>query len=362
MAILNNIKLINFRNFNDFKLSFDKKLNIFFGKNGCGKTNILEGISLIAKGRGIRNSNINNLIKKNHDKFLINNNLEVKNNNYNIEIFTENKNDKFKKIIKVNDDLSRESLDFLNHSISFIFFLPEMERLFQSSPSYRRNFLDRLIFSSRNDYNRLINRYKKFLLERIKILKTNIVDNDWLKNIEKEISNLGFEIYQARLSQINSINNNIEILKNDHNFPFNVKLTIKDDFFNDQISHELYLLNLKDSRYYDKKHGGIKFGPHKSDLIATINDDFDASILSIGQQKTVVLIILLSQCNFLVNYKNLNPILLLDEIGSHLDSNNRQILLDMINKFNIQFFLTGTDKNLFSFVSTNAQFYNITKP
>ncbi|MDC3178809.1 hypothetical protein OBA41_05810, partial [Pelagibacteraceae bacterium] len=56
---------------------------------------------------------------------------------------------------------------------------------------------------------------------------------------------------------------------------------------------------------------------------------------------------------------NINPILLLDEICSHLDDNNRQILLDMINKFDIQFFLTGTDKNLFSFVSTNAQFYNI---
>ena len=70
--------------------------------------------------------------------------------------------------------------------------------------------------------------------------------------------------------------------------------------------------------------------------------------------------ILLSQCNFLVNNKNIKPILLLDEIGSHLDTNNRQILLDMINKFEIQFFLTGTEKNLFSFVSTNAKFYNIT--
>ena len=91
-----------------------------------------------------------------------------------------------------------------------------------------------------------------------------------------------------------------------------------------------------------------------------INNDFEASLLSTGQQKTVVLMILLSHCNFLVNYKNIYPILLFDEIGSHLDSNNRQILLDMINKFKIQFFLTGTDKNLFSFVSTNAKFYNIT--
>ena len=70
--------------------------------------------------------------------------------------------------------------------------------------------------------------------------------------------------------------------------------------------------------------------------------------------------ILLAQCYYLVDRKNIQPILLFDEIGSHLDSNNRQILLDMINRFKIQFFLTGTDKNLFSFVSTNAEFYNIT--
>ena len=127
------------------------------------------------------------------------------------------------------------------------------------------------------------------------------------------------------------------------------------------ITFEEYLSNLKGSRIFDKKYGGTKIGPHKSDLKAIINDDFEASLLSTGQQKTVILMILLSHCNFLVNYKNINPILLFDEIGSHLDSNNRQILLDMINRFKIQFFLTGTDKNLFSFISTNAQFYNITE-
>ena len=70
--------------------------------------------------------------------------------------------------------------------------------------------------------------------------------------------------------------------------------------------------------------------------------------------------ILLAECYHLINNKNINPILLFDEIGSHLDNHNRQILLNMINGFEIQFFLTGTDKNLFSFVSTKADFYNIT--
>ena len=162
-----------------------------------------------------------------------------------------------------------------------------------------------------------------------------------------------------RHSQINLINKNLNILKNDHNFQFNLELEIKDDFFNIDLSFEEYLSYLIDSRSFDKQYGGTKIGPHRSDILGIINNDFDASLLSTGQQKTVVLMILLAQCNYLVNFKDINPILLLDEIGSHLDSNNRQLLLDIIDRFEIQFFLTGTDKDLFSFVSTKAQFYNI---
>ena len=361
MAKINNIEFINFRNFDRYKVSFDRKLNILFGINGCGKTNILEGISLIDKGRGIRNSNISSLIKYKQKKFLIKSNLELKNNNFDIEIFTENKNERLKKIIKINNDLSKESLDFLNQNISYLIFVPEMERMFLASPSYRRNFLDRLIYSSKNNYNRLINRYKKYLIERTQILQTSHADNDWLNQIEKEICSIGLEIYQLRESQLVSINTNINTLKKEHKFQFNVELKLKDNFYNNYTTFENYLSSLQDSRAYDRQFGGTKIGPHRSDIIAVVNDDYDASMLSTGQQKTVVLMILLSQCNFLVKYKDIKPILLFDEIGSHLDLNNRQILLDMINRFEIQFFLTGTDKDLFSFVSTKAQFYNITE-
>tara|TARA_B100000989_G_scaffold240948_1_gene187831 strand:+ start:977 stop:2065 length:1089 start_codon:yes stop_codon:yes gene_type:complete len=360
LAIIKNIEFKNYRNLNNFKTSFHNKLNILFGNNGCGKTNILEGISLIAKGRGIRNSNISDLIKKEKENFYIKNNLEIKKNNFDIEIFTEKKNNKLKKIIKVNDDQSKDSLDFLNHSISFLIFLPEMERLFQASPSYRRNFLDRLIFSSKNDYNRVINKYKKFLLERAKILQSKNIDYEWLNQIEKEICLLGLEIYSLRNSQLNTLNSELNTLKIGHSSKFNIELITKDDFYNNGINYEKYLSDLQNLRVFDRKYGGTKIGPHRSDIISTINNDFDASMLSTGQQKTVVLMILLAQCNNLVNDKNINPIFLFDEIGSHLDLDNRKILLDMINNFETQFFLTGTEKNLFSFISTNAKFYNIT--
>ena len=164
MAKIKNIHFNNFRNFTNYKISFGQKLNIFFGENGCGKTNILEGISLNSKGKGIRNSSISDLIKKKEHNFLIKNNLEIRNDSFDIEIFTENKNNKFKKIIKVNEDSSKESIDILNKFISFLIFIPEMERLFQASPSYRRNFIDRLVFSTKYKYNSLINKYKKLLL------------------------------------------------------------------------------------------------------------------------------------------------------------------------------------------------------
>ena len=361
LVSIRNIHFYNFRNFKNFKTTFDSKLNILFGDNGCGKTNILEGISLIAKGRGIRNTNIINLIKKKEDNFLVRNNIEIQKNDFNIEIFAEQKNEKFKKVIKINKDASKDSLNFLNHSISYLIFLPEMERLFQTSPSYRRNFLDRLIFSSKNDYNRLINKYKKSLLERNKILQFSNIDNDWLNRIESEISLLGLEIYELRNLQLKTINIELNNMKNDYNFQFDVKLDTKDEFIKNEITFEEYLSSLQNSRAHDKQFGGTKIGPHKSDIISIVNNEFEASLLSTGQQKTIVLMILLAQCNYLVNQRKIKPIFLFDEIGSHLDKHNRQILLDMINRFENQFFLTGTDKNLFSFVSTNAQYYNITE-
>ena len=123
MAKINYIELNNFRNFKNYKITFKNKVNILIGDNGAGKTNILEGISLMTKGRGIRNASIYNLINKNEDNFLIKNNLEIKKNYYDIEIFSENKNDNLKKKIKVNGDSSRESLDYIYQSISYLVFV-----------------------------------------------------------------------------------------------------------------------------------------------------------------------------------------------------------------------------------------------
>ena len=130
---------------------------------------------------------------------------------------------------------------------------------------------------------------------------------------------------------------------------------MSDNFFNPKLDIDRYILNLYDSRSYDKLYGGTKIGPHRSNITAKIDNEYEASLLSTGQQKTIILMILLAQCNILIEDKNINPILLLDEIGSfeYLQSS---IVIRYDKWFDIQFFLTGTDKNLFSFVSTKANF------
>tara|TARA_B100000886_G_scaffold279682_1_gene203748 strand:- start:409 stop:1497 length:1089 start_codon:yes stop_codon:yes gene_type:complete len=356
---INNINFCNFRNFQNQDFLFEKKTNIFFGNNGTGKTNVLEGISLIGKGRGIRNAQLNNLINRNKETFLINASVSINENNYETQIQSVFLNDKYKKIININGDTSKEILSFFESSISFLLFLPEMERLFQSSPSTRRNFIDRLIFSHVKNYNSTINKYKKKLLERSKILQENNFDKSWIEVVEKDISFLALQIYQLRIQQLNLLNENIVILNRNNNYAFKINLKILDEFYSSSLDIDTYLNYLKNFREYDKKYGGSKIGPHKSDISVTVDNGFEASQLSTGQQKTIVLLILIAQCNYLINDKKIQPIFLLDEICSHLDSNNRQILLDMINNFDIQLFLTGTEKAMFSFISTNVKFYNI---
>tara|TARA_Y100001970_G_C14137353_1_gene805051 strand:- start:142 stop:1230 length:1089 start_codon:yes stop_codon:yes gene_type:complete len=356
---INKIELHHYRNFKSIQISFIPKCNVFFGDNGTGKTNLLECISLLSKGRGFRNANIKDLIYKNENKFIIESEFEKDQIKYNIEVNSEYVNNKYKKIISLNNEFSNNSSKFIDETISFLFFLPEMERLFIASPSYRRNFLDRLIFSENKNYNKLVNKYKKNLMERSKILQMYNFDESWIDKVEFEISKLGLEIYKLRENQILNLNNNLKVINKNNKYPFNIKFEIDDKYFNYDLSQERYLELIKGLRDYDCKFGGSKIGPHKSDIKTSVDNDFEASLLSTGQQKTLVLMMLIAQCNYLINIKKIKPIFLFDEICSHLDKINREILLDLTQQYDIQFFLTGTEKSLFSFMSTNTEFYNI---
>ena len=360
MGYFKDIKLNNFRNFKQYSIEFSKNCNVFYGKNGSGKTNILEAISLFSKGRGIRKDQIINFIKYNEDNFVNFANFEELKGTYEIKINSEISNNNAVKKIYLNNDSSKEALDHLYSLFSFLVFLPETERLFIASPNFRRNFIDKFIFSQNNKYNTLINKYKRNIIERTKVLNLDGYESSWLERIEQNISSTGIEIYKARNTQILSIMKNISLLNTRDKLPFDLNIQIIDKFFEDNLNIEKYMYQLKKSREIDKVIGGANKGPHKSDYKFLVDNNFMVSQLSTGQQKTIILLLFLAQSNYLVNECNLSPILLMDEVCSHLDDINRKLLLKISQQFNLQIFMTGTDKNLFSFLSTNTNFCNIT--
>ena len=360
MGYFKDIKLNNFRNFKQYSIEFSKNCNVFYGKNGSGKTNILEAISLFSKGRGIRKDQIINFIKYNENNFANFANFEETKGTYELKTNSEIINNNSVKKIYLNNDSSKESLDYLYSLFSFLVFLPETERLFIASPNFRRNFIDKFIFSQNNKYNTLINKYKRNIIERTKVLNLDGYESSWLEKIEQNISSTGIEIYKARNTQILSIMKNISLLNTRDKLPFDLNIQIIDKFFEDNLNIEKYMYQLKKSREIDKVIGGANKGPHKSDYKFLVDDNFSVSQLSTGQQKTIILLLFLAQSNYLVNECNLSPILLMDEVCSHLDDINRKLLLKITQQFNLQIFMTGTDKNLFSFLSTNTNFCNIT--
>ena len=359
MAYFKNIKLSNFRNFKDLNLDFSKKCNVFFGPNGCGKTNILEAISIFSKGRGLRKDKILNFIKKNEEHFFNDANFIDEEIVYELNVYSEIKNNKFKKIIKLNGEISSEVNNKIQSLITFLIYIPENERLFMASPTTRRNLFDHFIFSYNKSYNSLLNNYKKNIAERNIILNNNVPDQSWLEKIEENIAKSGMEIYEQRIKQSDIFEKNLQLINEYLAIPFKVNIQINDSFFNSRITLDQYKYTLKKNREIDQIIGGTKTGPHKSDTIFYIDQNYPASQLSTGQQKTLVLLLYFAQCNYLVNYCKKKPILLLDEINSHLDDFNIQLLLKIIEQFEIQVFMTGTKKDLFSFLSTNTNFYNI---
>ncbi len=231
MGYFNNINLLNFRNFENYSLNFSTGCNVLYGKNGTGKTNILESISLFSKGRGLRKDKLSNIIKKNSNKFIIKSDFQNNEIIYNLTSETLNIDNKVKKVLLVNRDKSKESIDRIYKLITFLYFLPETERLFLLSPSFRRNFIDQLIFTYKNNYNKLINQYTKYIQERSKILSTHSYDESWLIELEKNISKNALEIYSLRGKQVKLMNNNLNDYLSNFNLPFKINIQLSDKFY-----------------------------------------------------------------------------------------------------------------------------------
>jgi len=363
--ILNNYRVYRSANF-----SFLPNINIIYGRNGIGKTNILESISLLSPGKGLLNSNINDILRITNEKTFNYNwsifaNIENNNIADTLAVFSEKDDNLFKKKIKINNN-SVKSQEELSKIFNIIWLTPEMQNFFNDDKSVRRKFLDRAVYLIDNQHSSRVAKYEFLLRERMKVLQDNTkFDSKWLSILEEKIAEVGISIAVARNNVVRILN---KILFNyNFNFP-KFTLLIEGDFENlmlDDITairaEEKFRETLFNSREQDKESKRTNNGVHRSDLrLFYQNKNIDAQFCSTGEQKLFLISFTVLKALMCKQLNRADPIMLLDETFSYLDKQRKIDLFNELLKLDIQSFITGTDISIFNGVTyANTNFLDL---
>jgi len=339
---LHSLILENYRNFKNFEVKTDNAPVIIIGENGSGKTNILEAISLFYPGRGLRSAKLADICKTLEDHYTVKALLQSKLGI--AEFSTQFKRSSNRRITEYNN--SKIANNELSKFTSMVWLTPQMEGIFTSSSSDRRKFLDRIVYNFDPKHAELVSKYEHYMYERNKILEGEIRDDNWLRTIEEKMADTSNHIANNRLKTLEFMQQAINDLENE--FPkaeLSIDGTVEQKILNGEenivsfITAELYK-----TRNKDKLLGRTSFGVHKSDfLVKHKKKNILAKFCSTGEQKAILIAIILAEMNYAIRLTKIAPILLLDEVFVHLDNKRREYLTELFTDSNLQLWVTATD-------------------
>lgn len=356
---ISEIVINNFRSYLIKKIEFSNNINIITGDNGSGKTSILEAIYFFEELKSFRKSDTFDVVNNSNqiNPFLqpdILFSLYIKVFGYDFNKFSivyKKDNNNYKKIVKVDDNILKKVSDLKNF-FKITYLIPQMDQFFVEQSSIRRKFIDKtanLLFVNHYD---AVKKYEFFVKERLRILLSEKIDENWLKIVEKKIVELGVAIASIRNETIDIMNN----IFNAYDLSFPVGVLKIDGIIENMLKikksievENFYLINLYNSRRDDINLKRTNFGIHKSDLVLIHKEkNIKTSLCSTGEQKLLLIALMFVRCIFSKNINKGIPILLLDDIVSHLDEKTRNILFYEIKRLDIQTFITGIDLNIFN--------------
>jgi len=339
------IKLTNFRNYVQQEIIFGNDINIIYGDNAQGKTNIIEAIFLCSLGKSFRT---------NKEKELININSSANNEQpiCQIEILAEKKDReisiKYKQLEKKEFHINGIKISKMSEILGNIYcvlFTPEDISIFKNEPNKRRRFLNIMISQLRPAYVHSLNQYNKVLEQRniyLKQIKFEGKSEEILDIWDEQLVALGTKVYNYRKEFVEKINEKIkQIHLNTTNNEENIEITYKSNI----ESPEKYLEKLKRKREVDIQKGNTGTGIHRDDFETTINNKEVAIYSSQGQKRTAIISLKLAEAEVIYEEKEEYPIILLDDFMSELDKKRIQGFLENIK--NNQVLITGTDSLAF---------------
>ena len=330
------IKLTNFRNYKEQEIEFEKNINIFYGDNAQGKTNIIESIFMCSLGKSFRTNKDAEVIKFNEENTSIITEYEKSDRDGKIKIELNNKKSIYVNGIKI------KKLSELLGNINTVLFTPEDINILKDTPQKRRRFLDIMIGQLRPNYVHLLNMYNKTLEQRNNYLKQIKLENkpeEMLEIWDEKLAEYGEKIYIYRNEFIEKIKSKINKI---HNGITDEKEELKIEYISNCNNKEEYLNLLKERRKVDIIRGNTTKGIHRDDFNIYINDKLVNIYGSQGQNRTVVLSLKISELQVIYDEIGEYPILLLDDFMSELDEKRRRNFLENIK--NTQVIITCTDK------------------
>lgn len=346
---IENIKIQNFRNYKLLNLNFNKGINIIYGKNGQGKTNLLESIYVLSLTKSHKSFIDSNLIKKNEAFAIIKGKLKKDNISKNLEVYISEKEKKLKV-----DNIEEKKISNYTSIMNTIIFYPEDLEIIKGSPILRRKYMNVELSQLYSSYLEILNDYNKLLKMRndfFKKLKDNYYNQLYLEQLNDYYIKKSILIYKMRKKYIEKINENISDIFYNISGIQNLKIKYKSNIDLDtNNSDELYdnMKNKIDSAFnVEKKLKTTLIGPNRDDLEFYIDEKNLKLYGSQGQQRMAILALKLSEIELFKNVKGEYPILLLDDVFSELDRKKRNNLLKYI-KEDIQTFITTTDLSLIS--------------
>lgn len=347
---IKSLKLINFRSHSDFSLSLSGKPLAIIGDNGAGKTNILEAISLLSPGRGMRNSKFSEMVKDDNS-MPWGVNFNILSNGKNYEVSSGLRDNQKGRDIKINSKKVSGS-SALPEIILLSWLTPSMDQIFNETPSYRRRFIDRLCAVYEKNHTKNIKIYEKLMAERNSSFKSKVLDNVWLDALENQMSDVSIAIAETRLTFISNLNKVLEtnldpVWPRAHLEIYGFVESLVSSW-NSGKAKEMLCNEFKNNRERDFFSKRTNEGVHRSDLLVNEkNKKIEAKKCSTGEQKSLLMGIILSHLELVSSFKSRYPVLLLDEVLAHFDKIRRKSFFKQIQEIGSQIIMTGTDISVF---------------
>jgi DNA replication and repair protein RecF len=336
------LQLHDFRNYGDAAIEPRPGPVVLYGESGAGKTNLLEAVSMLSPGRGLRGVKLAEMDREGAGPWRLRALLEGHEGPCEIETSHEREAERRGAVL---DGRPMRGQNALGEHVSLLWLTPAMDRLFAESAGGRRRFLDRLVLSLDPAHAGRVAAYERAARERSHLLRAGRRDPAWLSAIEKRMAESAVAVTAARRELVSELDGELE------------------EWLDEEPAVEVeqrLAETLAGSREEDAQAGGTAVGPHRSDLVATDAWRGEAAArCSTGRQKAYLISILLAQARLRLRRWGDLPMLLLDEVTAHLDPRRRSELLAVLGELGAQCWLTGTEARLFDALARSAHFFHV---